>query len=56
MAKEHKVGSMYKIEGDSVTRNNPTCPKCGPGFFMAVHKDRKVCGKCHYTEKKSSDN
>ena len=41
----------YKIEGDKVSRTNPTCPKCGPGMFLAVHKDRKTCGKCNYMEK-----
>ncbi len=25
------------------------CPKCGPGIFLALHKDRKCCGKCGYT-------
>ncbi|NLL95264.1 MAG: 30S ribosomal protein S27ae [Thermoplasmatales archaeon] len=28
----------------------PVCPKCGPGIFMATHKDRVSCGKCGYTE------
>ena len=40
----------YKVEGDSVTRTKPVCPKCGPGTFMAVHKDRTSCGRCGYTE------
>ncbi|MEM4318376.1 MAG: 30S ribosomal protein S27ae [Candidatus Pacearchaeota archaeon] len=26
------------------------CPRCGPGIFLAKHKDRLYCGKCHYTE------
>ncbi|MDK2849769.1 MAG: ubiquitin-small subunit ribosomal protein S27Ae [Candidatus Woesearchaeota archaeon] len=26
------------------------CPKCGPGVFLAEHKDRFSCGKCGYTE------
>ena len=25
------------------------CQKCGPGIFLAQHKDRKCCGKCGYT-------
>ena len=25
------------------------CPKCGPGIFLAMHKDRQTCGKCGYT-------
>ena len=27
-----------------------TCPRCGPGIFLAIHKDRMHCGKCSYTE------
>ncbi|MCD6403782.1 MAG: 30S ribosomal protein S27ae, partial [Nanoarchaeota archaeon] len=23
---------------------------CGPGVFLAEHKDRFSCGKCGYTE------
>lgn len=25
------------------------CPKCGPGIFLAQHKDRQNCGSCGYT-------
>ena len=39
---------MYKISGDSITRER-TCPRCGPGIFLAKSKDRLYCGKCHYT-------
>jgi len=24
-------------------------PSCGAGIFMAKHKDRLYCGKCHNT-------
>jgi len=40
----------YKLEGDKLTRTKKHCPKCGPGVFMAEHKDRTSCGKCGYTE------
>lgn len=40
----------YKVEGDKISKVKPTCPKCGPGVFMATHKDRVSCGKCGYTE------
>lgn len=40
---------MYKVEGDSVKREK-TCPKCGVAVFLAKHKDRLTCGKCHYVE------
>ncbi len=29
------------------------CPKCGPGFRLADHKNRRTCGKCGYMETKS---
>ena len=25
------------------------CKTCGEGVFLAVHKDRKSCGKCGFT-------
>ncbi len=40
----------YKVEDGKLVRTKPVCPKCGPGVFMAVHKDRVSCGKCGYTE------
>ncbi len=39
----------YKIDGEKVSHDN-YCPRCGPGIFLAKHKDRVYCGKCHYTE------
>lgn len=41
---------FYSKKGDSLERVRKSCPKCGPGFFMAQHKDRMHCGKCSYTE------
>ena len=43
-----KKHSKYKVAGDKVERA-ATCPKCGPGIFMAIHKNRKTCGTCGYT-------
>lgn len=40
----------YKVDGNKISRVKPVCPKCGPGVFMAAHKDRVSCGKCGYTE------
>lgn len=48
-----KKSDAYKVEGDKVSRTKPVCPKCGPGTFMATHKDRVSCGRCGYTEKKN---
>lgn len=39
----------YKLESGKVTKSK-TCPKCGPGIFLGVHKERVYCGKCHYME------
>ena len=32
-----------------------TCPKCGPGVFLAEHGNRFSCGKCGYTEFKGKE-
>ena len=45
-----KLSALYEISGDSITRKNKNCPKCGPGTFLGKHKDREVCGNCQYTE------
>jgi small subunit ribosomal protein S27Ae len=42
--------SFYKIEGSQVERLRQSCPKCGPGVFLARHSDRVSCGRCGYTE------
>ena len=41
---------FYKLEEDKLVRKKRHCPKCGPGIFLAEHKDRISCGKCSYTE------
>jgi ubiquitin-small subunit ribosomal protein S27Ae len=46
-----KVSKNYEAKGDSLKRKNKFCPKCGPGVFLAQHKNRITCGKCHYMEK-----
>ncbi len=50
----HYAGN-YEVSGDSLKRKNKSCPKCGPGVFMASHPDRWTCGKCGYMEKKSKN-
>ncbi len=45
-----KKASSYSVSDGKVERTKPVCPKCGPGVFMAAHKDRVSCGKCGYTE------
>lgn len=44
-----KKYKFYKIEGDKLVREE-YCPRCGPISFLMKAKDRKYCGKCHYTE------
>jgi ubiquitin-small subunit ribosomal protein S27Ae len=43
-----KKYSKYS-ESDNKVQRKQTCPKCGAGVFLAIHKDRKHCGKCSYT-------
>ena len=38
--------SKYSVEDGKLVRKGDFCPVCGPGVFLGVHKDRKVCGKC----------
>ncbi|HEA84232.1 MAG TPA: 30S ribosomal protein S27ae [Thermodesulfobacterium geofontis] len=44
------IKSLYSVEGGSIKRTAKFCPKCGPGVFLAKHKNRLSCGKCGYTE------
>jgi small subunit ribosomal protein S27Ae len=45
-----KVNKLFKVSGDKVEKVGKLCPRCGDGTFMAKHKDRYYCGRCHYTE------
>lgn len=52
--KPHKPSERwkkYKVSGGKITERGKSCPKCGLGVFLAVHKDRVYCGKCGYMEK-----
>jgi len=40
----------YKIDGDKITKIGKSCPRCGAGIYLGIHKDRLSCGKCKYTE------
>jgi small subunit ribosomal protein S27Ae len=53
--KEKGVNALYKIEGEKVTRLRPTCERCGPGYFMAKHKDRYTCGHCGFTRYRQAE-
>jgi ubiquitin-small subunit ribosomal protein S27Ae len=47
-----RVG-LYEVKGDALTRTHKSCPKCGPGTFLAEHSDRRSCGHCGYSESKA---
>lgn len=55
MVKTSKKWEKYQIDGDKLNKKNKTCPKCGPGVFLAEHKDRLQCGKCNYIEMKKKE-
>ena len=48
--KAMQVWKLYQTSGNKVERKNKFCSKCGPGYFLAKHKDRLTCGKCYYVE------
>ncbi len=47
-----RVG-LYNVKGETLERTHRSCPKCGPGTFLAEHKDRRSCGRCGYSESKA---
>ncbi len=47
-----KIG-LYEIKGEALARTHKSCPKCGPGAFLAEHDNRRSCGKCGYSESKA---
>lgn len=49
-SKAPSASRFYEVKGNSLSRKNKSCPKCGPGYFLANHKNRLSCGKCHYAE------
>lgn len=46
-----KKWEKYSIKNNKIERKK-YCPRCGPGFYLADHKDRYYCGSCKYMEKK----
>ena len=41
--------AKYAIEDGKLVRKGEPCPECGQGVFLAIHKDRKSCGRCGFT-------
>ncbi|MEM2102737.1 MAG: 30S ribosomal protein S27ae [Candidatus Bathyarchaeia archaeon] len=50
-----KIYTLYKIEGEAITRVRPFCERCGPGYFMADHGNRFACGHCGFTRYKVAE-
>lgn len=50
--KEKGAYTRYKVDDTKLTRLRPYCERCGPGYFMADHKDRFACGHCGFTRYK----
>ncbi|HLC50688.1 MAG TPA: 30S ribosomal protein S27ae [Candidatus Nanoarchaeia archaeon] len=44
------IWNLYAKTGDKLERKNKSCPKCGPGVFLAKHTNRLYCGHCRYCE------
>lgn len=44
------LGRLYEQKGDTLSRKNKFCPKCGDGTFLAKHGNRLYCGGCKYVE------
>ena len=51
-SEKYNKAKFYDTSGEKIQRKTKFCPKCGPGVFMAEHKDRYNCGTCAYTEMK----
>jgi ubiquitin-small subunit ribosomal protein S27Ae len=47
-----RVG-LYDAGGETLKRTHLSCPKCGPGTFLAEHSNRRSCGRCGYSESKT---
>ncbi len=45
-----KASKFYEVKGNTAVRKNKPCPRCGQGTWLAAHKERLYCGRCHYTE------
>ncbi|MHB8352706.1 MAG: 30S ribosomal protein S27ae [Thermoplasmata archaeon] len=45
---------LYSTKGDTLTRTHKSCPKCGPGTFLAEHPNRRSCGRCGYSETRAA--
>ena len=47
--KPSRKWEKYEVS-DGLLKRCKYCPRCGPGTFLAEHKDRVTCGACGYVE------
>ena len=50
--RKHEKTTIYKFydaKGPGLVRKKKSCPRCGPGTWLAEHKGRLYCGRCSYT-------
>lgn len=51
MAKGEQAKTRFYVQEEGKLRTvRRSCPRCGPGVFMAEHGNRWSCGRCGYTE------
>lgn len=42
--------SKYAVDDEGkLVRKGEFCPRCKEGVFLAVHNDRKTCGRCGHS-------
>ncbi len=50
--KKFSKSVLFDAKGGTL-RKNKSCPKCGPGVYLAKHATRDACGNCGFTEWKT---
>jgi ubiquitin-small subunit ribosomal protein S27Ae len=48
--KKKVIKKLYEVSGGKISRLKPECPRCGNGFYMALHYNRRTCGQCSFTQ------
>ncbi|KII66211.1 Ubiquitin-40S ribosomal protein S27a [Thelohanellus kitauei] len=49
-----RILKYYSVQKDGVVKRlRSSCPKCGPGVFLANHHDRLYCGRCCESTRKT---
>ncbi|HME55187.1 MAG TPA: 30S ribosomal protein S27ae [Candidatus Lokiarchaeia archaeon] len=48
--KKKVTKKLYEVSNGKISRLRPECPRCGNGFYMAVHYNRRTCGQCSFTQ------